>query len=112
MTGPQRSDSDECWWCNCGKRQTRHHLFTECRAWAPQIRRLWRRIGKDCRWQHPRVPSVRWLWEERATDAVLEYPGDTAVGCKVSPGRVRVDEGRDVEGVPGSEGSEGGPGPP
>ena len=28
-----------------GKRQTRHHPFTECRAWAPQIRRLWRDIG-------------------------------------------------------------------
>ena len=40
MTRPQRLESDECWWCNCGKQQTRHHLFTECRAWAPQIRRL------------------------------------------------------------------------
>ena len=30
-----------------GRRQSRRHLFTECRAWAPQIRRLWRRVGKD-----------------------------------------------------------------
>ena len=32
MTGPQRLETDECWWCNCGRRQSRHHLFTECRA--------------------------------------------------------------------------------
>ena len=48
MIGPQRLDSDRCWWCNCGKRQTRCHLFTECRAWAPQIRALWSRVRKDC----------------------------------------------------------------
>ena len=41
MSGPQRLSSDECWWCNCGRRQSCHHLFTECRAWAPQIRVLW-----------------------------------------------------------------------
>ncbi len=58
MTGPQRLESDECWWCRCGKRQTRHHLFTECRAWAPQIKELWKRIGKGCKWEHPRAPSV------------------------------------------------------
>ena len=40
MTGPQRAESDECWWCNCGKRQSRHHLFTECQSWLPQIRGL------------------------------------------------------------------------
>ena len=59
MTGPQWLGSDVCWWCNCGKRQTRHHLFPECRAWAPQIRRLWKRVGKDCHWEHLRAPSVR-----------------------------------------------------
>ena len=32
MTSPQRLESGECWWCNCGKRQTRHHLFTEFKA--------------------------------------------------------------------------------
>ena len=29
MSRPQRLALDECWWCNCGRRQTRHHLFTE-----------------------------------------------------------------------------------
>ena len=32
MTGPQRLQSDECWWCNCGRRQSRFHLFFECRS--------------------------------------------------------------------------------
>ena len=50
-------------------------------------------------------------WEERATEAVLEYLGDTRVGCRVSVGRARADEDRDVVGTPISEGEEGGPGP-
>ena len=41
MTGPQQLESEKCWWCNRGKRQTRYHLFTECRAWTLQIRALW-----------------------------------------------------------------------
>ena len=59
MTGPQRLESDKYWWCSRGKRRTRHHLFTEYQEWAPQIRRLWKRIGRDCQWQHPRAPSRR-----------------------------------------------------
>ena len=42
----------------------------------------------------------------------LEFLEDTRVGCWVSSGRARTDEGRDVEEVPGSEGSDCGPGPP
>ena len=108
MTGPQRLESDRCWWCNCGKRQTRHHLFTEC--WA-QIRRLWMRIGKDCKREHPRAPSVRWLWKEDATEAVIEFLEDTPVGPR-SSGMVRVSvDGRESVGQL-SEGEEGGPSPP
>lgn len=56
--------------------------------------------------------SVRWLWKEEAIEVVLEHLGDMGVGCRVSPGRARVDEDRDEEEVPGSEGEEAGPGPP
>ena len=66
----------------------------------------------DCRWQHPRSPSARQLGEERATENVLEHLGDTRVGCRVSSGRIGVEEGRAVEDVPGSGGEEGGPDPP
>ena len=42
-----------------GKETDPPPLFTEGRAWAPQIRRLWRDIGKARGWKHPRAPSVR-----------------------------------------------------
>ena len=37
-------DSDQCWWCSSG-RQSREHLFKECRAWN-EIRELWRKVGE------------------------------------------------------------------
>ena len=73
MTGPQRLESDECWWCNCGRRQSPHHSFVECRAGAPQIRELWQRIEKDCGWEHPRAPALRWLWKDDAVGAVVDF---------------------------------------
>ena len=114
MTGPQRAESDECWWCSCGKRQTRHHLFTECQAWRPQIKELWKRIGKDCGWEHPRAPAMRWLWKDDAVGAVVEFLEVTRVGSRASAAmaRARVDEDRDGEEVLGQEGEEDGPGPP
>ena len=106
--GLQRAATGECGWCNGGRRQSRHHLFTECSDWAPQIRRLWRRVGKDCGWRHSRAPSARWLWREEATEAVLEFLEGTRVGCWSS----RVDEDRGAAEARKSEGQEGGLGPP
>ena len=40
MTGPLRLESSECRRCGSGRRGSRHHLFTECQAMLPQIRRL------------------------------------------------------------------------
>ena len=109
MTGPLHLETNECRWCATGKRESRHHLFTECEAWRPQIRRLWRRIGKDCGWKHPRAPAVRKLWRKEATEAVLKFLEDTRVGCwTVTQGARRPAE--DVG--QGGEGEEGGPGPP
>ena len=109
MTGPLHLETNECRWCATGKRESRHHLFTECEAWRPQIRRLWRRIGKDCGWKHPRAPAVRKLWRKEATEAVLEFLEDTRVGCWTVTQGAR----RPAEGVgQGGEGEEGGPGPP
>ena len=114
VTGSQRAESDECWWCNCGRRQSRHHLFTECRAWMPQIRELWRRIGKDCGWEHPRAPALRWLWKDDAVGAVVGFLESTRVGSRASAerARARVDEDRDGEEALGQESEEDGPGPP
>lgn len=32
--------SSACWWCGSGKRKSRHHLFVQCRACAPQVQEL------------------------------------------------------------------------
>ena len=76
-------------------------------AWAPQIRRLWQRVAKDCKWKHPRAPAVRKLWKEGGTEAVLEYLSDTRVGCWSSAGAMRAP--REAESLgEASEGEEGG----
>ena len=109
MTGPLHLESDRCRWCNSGARESRHHPFVECRAWTAQRHRLWRRVGKDCGWEHPRAPAVRKLWDERATEAVLEFLEDTRVGCWTAVGTAR----RQAEDVGQSgEGEEGSPEPP
>ena len=38
-------NSDQCWWCSCS-RESREHLFKECRAWKKEIRELWKKIGE------------------------------------------------------------------
>ena len=77
--------SDKCWWCGSGERQWRHRLFVKCRAWAAQIKELWRSIGKACEWKHPRAPTVRLLFQnERANPAVLTFLRDTMVGGMVA----------------------------
>ena len=36
-------DSESCWWCS-GGRQSREHLFKECRAWKEETRELWKKV--------------------------------------------------------------------
>ena len=97
-------DSDECWWCNTGERQSRFHLVTRCRAWAPQVQVMWKRIEKMRGCKRPRALSMRAMsGDDRATLAVLTFLRNTRVGRVIStaPPRTR-----------GGEGEEGGPGPP
>ena len=113
-------DTDSCWWCGSGERQTRLRLFSRCRRWTPEIRELWRRVEAECE-GGPRAPSVRRLFRDpRATPAVLDFLLDTRVGKM--PGLelygVREDElGREMELWADEESSaeeedEGGPGLP
>ena len=51
-------------------------------------------------------PPARYLWEGRATDAILEFLRTTRVGC-VGSGRVPPEDRGEKE-----SGEEGGPGPP
>ena len=100
-----RADTPQCWWCASGEPQSRHHLFIRCAAWRSQSRRLWKDVGEVCRRERPRAPSVRLLWDGRATDAVLEFLRTTRVGC-IGTGRVPPEDMEEVEG------EKGGPGPP
>ena len=119
----RKIDNDSCWWCGGVKRQTRHHLFTECKAWMPQTRKLWKDIGRAHGWRHPRAPSGKWLWKEKSTEAVLTFLKSTRVGCintKRVPPEEHVEdqaenEKEEVQGMESreeEEGEEGGPGPP
>ena len=38
-------ETDRCWWCEEG-RQSREHLFKECRSWGKEIKELWSTVGK------------------------------------------------------------------
>ena len=88
--------------------------FTECRAWAPQARKMWKTTGKACGWKHPKAPSVRHLWEGEATETVLDFLRDTRVGCMVNVRRHPREEegGEEREEGEGGINEEDGPGPP
>ena len=55
------AQSDACWRCGSGERQSRHHLFVRRQAWAIQTKESWRSVGKACGRKHPRAPAVRLL---------------------------------------------------
>ena len=114
ITGLQYLESDECWWCNCGRTLSRFHLFVECRAWAPQIRERWKRVGKDCGWEHPRAPALQWLWKNDAVGVVVDFLEGTRAGSRALAEmvRLRMDEDREDAEVLGQESEEDGPGPP
>ena len=107
-----RAVDDKCWWCGGGKQQTHYHLFSECKAWLPQARKMWRAIGKALGWTHPRAPAMKWLWKEKPTEAVLEVLRDTRIGC-ISTRQVRPEERLEDEMAgSGNEGDERGRGSP
>jgi hypothetical protein len=68
------SDSDTCWWCDIGIRQTREHLFKECLHWKKEIKELWRRVQRESGWRQYRWKPVSVLFnEKKATGAILEF---------------------------------------
>ena len=102
-------ESDSCWWCS-GGRQSREHLFKECRVWKDEIRTLWKEVGeisgtrenkmsgnvykgRKCfcfgmrrSMVHPGNCSIKKLMsEDRSTEAVLKFLESTGVG-KVKEG--------------------------
>jgi ribonuclease HI len=77
----KKIESDQCWWCDSGERQTRHHLFTKCRAFMPQIRQLWKEVGSTLGWKHPKGRRISYLFGcEKVTEPVLKFLRETNVG--------------------------------
>ena len=75
-------ETPECWWCRA-QQQTVVHLYTECRRWRRERRKLNRELGRlGIGWQ-PR-PERRWLGNllanERAVRPKLQFLKDTEVG--------------------------------
>ena len=87
----KKVDSDRCWFCNTGKRQSVFHLAARCPAWAGQARVMWKRIQRLCEKGDPVTPSVRVMFgDSRATSAVLMFLRDTRVRRMVSLARGRI----------------------
>ena len=98
------------WWCS-GGRQSREHLFKECRTWKEEIKTLWKTVGdisgglKDGAggvyrgregfmlgtsrgWVGPGNCSVRRLFADpRFSEAILTFLASTGVG-KIKKGVV------------------------
>jgi len=106
-------DSDQCWWCESGKRQSRHHLFTECERWLPQIKTLWKEVGRALGWKHPKSKRISDLFRDDKTEvveAVLEFLRSTDIGkpIRVVPPADESDGGSDcTEEEGGGEGERG-----
>jgi len=86
----KKTDSDQCWWCETGKRQTRDHLIKECGRWKTEINVLWTTIGKKLGWKHHRNKKISKVFrQEKATGAILQFLRDTDIG-KIKNGALRT----------------------
>ena len=94
LTRIGQAESDRCFWCGSGERQTRYHLLVKCRRWQPEIRKLWQRVRVDTGWGG--APSIRKLFgNEKNVKAILEFLERTKVGKM--PGRVLLAGGPGLE---------------
>jgi hypothetical protein len=79
----RKKESDKCWWCESGRRQTRGHLFRECRRWQrefAELRREVARITGKTRRLRERLKAVDLFTDDRLTKAILDFLAVTEVG--------------------------------
>ena len=89
-----QAESDKCFWCGSGERQTRYHLLVKCKRWTPEIKELWQRIRLDTGWGG--APSIRRAFgDERSVKAILSFLEKTRVGKM--PSRILLARGPDLE---------------
>ena len=75
-------ESPECWWCGVTE-QSVEHLYTKCRRWRKERRKLVRELGKEgVRWQAQ--AERRWVAElvasEKAVVPLLRFLKATEIG--------------------------------
>jgi hypothetical protein len=85
----KKKESDDCWWCDSGRKQSRGYLFGGCRAWRREclaLKKVERITGrKRKRGQQrnecgARLKVVNLFKDERLTGAVLEFLEETEIG--------------------------------
>jgi hypothetical protein len=83
LTRIKKKESDICWWCDSGRKQTRGHLFGRCRAWRRELLALKTKVerlkGKR-RGRGARLNVVSLFQDERLTEVILEFLEETEVG--------------------------------
>jgi hypothetical protein len=83
LVGIKKEESDACWWCDSGRKQSRGHLFGGCRAWKREYLALKKRVekitgkkrgrGQRRNERGARLKVVDLFKDERLTEAVLEF---------------------------------------
>lgn len=94
----KKMESDVCWWCESGRRQTRELLFKEYQRWKAEMRDLWKRVGRDVGRRQAKWKSMSKLFrEERAEGAILEFIRKTGVGKKNGTREPAENDETDIE---------------
>ena len=86
-------ESLECWWC-VQREQSVEHLYSKCRRWKKQRRKLVRSLSaKSISWQgwteKKRLASL--VADEKALGPLLEFLKTTEVGGKEGAGKREVE---------------------
>lgn len=75
-------ETPQCWWCN-GAEQTVEHLYTKCRRWRKERRKLMRTLCKEgisCQGWTERKRLAELLANEKAIGPILGFLKSTEVG--------------------------------
>ena len=86
-------ETPECWWCGQGE-QSVEHLYTKCRRWRKQRRKLVRSLSaKSVSWQGwtEKKGPASLVADERALGPLLEFLKTTEVGGREGAGERGVE---------------------
>lgn len=89
-------ETPKCWWCSA-REQTVIHLYTECRRWREERRKLIRKLEKQgISWQTR--PEKIWLASllanERAVGPLFKFLRNTEIGSREGAAKRELEWGR------------------